>query len=208
MKFWRWELLLIFAFLCAGEAFGEPLQLGNAQRYSPGYTMQFYNSRICSTFRRGKDLSLAEFLREPGPPRIMNEETPSFGLCNGTIWGKLQIENHSGSMDWILELMPVLDQVYVYRLRPGEDPSKPDSYELLGITGRAIPMKDRPMTHRNHVIPIQIAPGQSTYLMKFVANGPFFVPATLFSRAAHQKRDYDEQLSFGAYLGVVLAILG
>lgn len=128
---------------------------------------------------------------------------PNFGFYDGVVWLKFSVKNDTDkNQHYILEIKnPILDLIELYRLT--------DSSEIrLAQTGDYMPFSQRPIQHKNFLLPVKIPAGESiTYLLKVNNHGQeLSVPLKLWKERGLAKRDYSEQYILGVYYGIILFV--
>lgn len=130
----------------------------------------------------------------------VGNESANFGYGSDVYWFRFQVSNVSG-MDAVnfMEIgYPVLDHIEVYL---------PGSSEAL-VLGDKQPFYDRPIHHRNFVVPLSLPAGEtmSVYL-RVDTTSSMQVPLTLWEQDAFYAADQGRSMLEGIYYGVVLVMI-
>lgn len=139
----------------------------------------------------------ADFRRVPQAGPAAN-----FGLTPAAIWLKVRLRTaEGGDPHWLLEIAyPPLDHLEVY------SPDEKGGFERHA-GGDALPYLDRPVPHRNHVVPVNLPPGrESTIYLRIRSEGTVSAPATLWRPAALWKHDQGAYASLSLYFGLLLGL--
>ncbi len=127
----------------------------------------------------------------------------SLGYGQDVYWFRVNIENVTGSeTSTFLEIgYPVLDHIEVY-VAPGQS----DAESL--VVGDKQPFYDRPIHHRNFVIPITLAANQNTVVyLRVDTTSSMQVPLTLWSPEAFYSVEQSRSMFEGLYYGIVLVMI-
>ncbi|MBL8018887.1 MAG: hypothetical protein JNM27_04400 [Leptospirales bacterium] len=130
--------------------------------------------------------------------RKVQSEKPSFGFTSSAFW--LRFTAHADRERTILiELVSLIDTIDLYAISPSG-----------GIahhrTGRLMPMSSRLLAHRDFVFPVALEPGDNEIYMRFQSSGSMLLPLTAWSPESFREKDYLEQLVFGLYFGILVAL--
>ncbi|KPQ27765.1 MAG: diguanylate cyclase [Marinobacter excellens HL-55] len=130
----------------------------------------------------------------------VGDESASFGYGNDVYWFRFQVSNVTGNeaVNFMEIGYPVLDHIEVYL---------PGTAEAL-VLGDKQPFYDRPIHHRNFVVPMLLPPGAtiSVYL-RVDTTSSMQVPLTLWDRDAFYAADQGRSMLEGLYYGVVLVMI-
>src|SRR5690606_10156909 len=127
------------------------------------------------------------------------EAAPNFSFTRSAYWFRLRLENRqSTDTQWWLETQyPLIDHFTFHEVRHG----------VLTRTsqgGRALPFHDRPVKHRNYIVPVQLAQGEVVDVyIRVQSASSLQAPLTVWTPSAFVARDHEEQLVFGLYYGVL-----
>jgi PAS domain S-box-containing protein len=126
----------------------------------------------------------------------------NFGFNTAAIWLRVTLQTGAEApSDWLLEVAyPPLDHLDLYSPGPG-------GY-LRQQAGDHLPFSSRAIPHRNHVLPLTLAPGVSTLYLRIQSEGAVTAPVTLWQERAlwaHDQRTYSGlSLYFGLLIGLLL----
>jgi signal transduction histidine kinase len=125
---------------------------------------------------------------------------PNFGFTKSAIWARFRIQNPGESTARILDISwDLVDDLQLYGFQ-GE------SLSVSAHHGRALPFRQRPVNHREFLLPLQLASGQTEWYVRLQSTGPLTLPMTLRSSGNMIARADREALFYGAIYGI-LAIL-
>lgn len=130
-----------------------------------------------------------------------NSAGANFGITSSAIW--LRITLHSTTetpAHWLLEVAyPPLEKLELFT--PG-----PTGF-VRQTAGVYLPFGSRLIPHRNHVLPLTLAPQASTTLyLRVQSEGSVTVPATLWQPAALWEHDQLAYGAFGLYFGLLIGL--
>ncbi len=152
-------------------------------------------------------LTLAQILQPAVQARFIPvtqvESTTNFGATRSAIWLKVQLRASSAAPTrWLLEIAnPALDRLdlYVSNAQGGFEHQ---------AGGDSLPFADRPIPHRNHVRPIDLAPGGlTTAYLRIMSLGTVSAPTTLWQPSALWHHDQQTYSIFGLYFGLLTGLL-
>ena len=129
------------------------------------------------------------------------EEVFNQGYNHSVWWLRFHISNPHHNPDWLLEIAyPILDYVDVWIV---DDNGRISHY----ATGDKVPFRQRPIAHRNFVIPLTLAPQQgATLYLRINTTSSVQVPLRLWQRAAFISDDNLRTAIEGLYFGGLLVI--
>lgn len=130
-------------------------------------------------------------------------DSVSLGYGEEAYWFRVAVKNATGSeANTFLEIgYPVLDRIEVYI-----NPEEQDAESLT--LGDKQPFYDRPVLHRNFVVPITLAPGQrTTVYLRVVTTSSMQVPLTLWNQDAFYSVEQSRSMFEGLYYGIVLVMI-
>ncbi|MHA7923938.1 MAG: 7TM diverse intracellular signaling domain-containing protein [Marinobacter sp.] len=162
-----------------------------------------------STYRNGaSDLTVeeaAELYQEGqfNKPEAEDSSSTNFGLTPEEIWLALEFSTREKAhQNWFLEIGHAsLDRVRVYLLEDG-------NLIYQGLSGDLLPFVSKPVSHRNHVFPVSLFPGNDYQLLVSVrSEGTLTVPVTFWQGEALWASDQQTYGALGLYYGVLLALL-
>ena len=127
----------------------------------------------------------------------------NFGFSRSAYWLRVTLEVPQGlPTRWLLEIAyPPLDQVEVFA--PGGA-----SGWLRQVGGDALPFAHRAIPHRNHVFPVDLAPGTtSTIYLRLQSNSTLSAPVHLWQPDALWAHDQSAYATFSLYFGLMMGLL-
>ncbi len=129
-----------------------------------------------------------------------SSETLSFGYSKSAVWVKFDLFNSGIDTDWFLDVAyPVLDNVDIYV----QYTDKIDSYHLGDRTN----FNDRPVNHRNFVVPIILQRNKSATVMLRVSSGTSLqIPLSLWKQSDLHDSEQSSLLWQGLYFGLILVM--
>ncbi|MEM9300655.1 MAG: diguanylate cyclase [Pseudomonadota bacterium] len=131
-----------------------------------------------------------------------DDAVPSFGFRDEVFWFRLALDNPDvvPSERLIEILYPMLDQVDLYLLRGDE---------IIGPwrTGDAAPFDQRPVAHRNLVVPIELGPGENLLLMRVETTGVMQMPIKVWMPLDFVQYDEIQSMVEGAYFGIMIVMI-
>jgi PAS domain S-box-containing protein len=136
-------------------------------------------------------------------PRPGNAPSANFGLTSSAIWLRVQLAAPAGAdPQWLLELAyPALDHVQLFS--PGAD-----GRWQRQVGGDVEPFTKRPIAHRNHVLPVRLAPGQVTTLyLRLASEGVVAAPLRLWRPEALWRNDQASYGILSLYFGLLVGLL-
>ncbi|HSV34562.1 MAG TPA: 7TM diverse intracellular signaling domain-containing protein [Ramlibacter sp.] len=136
-------------------------------------------------------------------PLSQNGPGANFGLTSSAIWLRVVLKTAPGiPSDWMLEVAyPPLDHLDLY---------VPDG--ALGYqrqrAGDSLPFASRAIPHRNHVLPVKLAPGaDSVIYLRVESQGTVSAPARLWRPAALWQHDQATYAALSLYFGLLIGLL-
>ncbi len=147
------------------------------------------------------DIACARARFAQGNVTISEVAAPNLGI-DGTWWFHLALTNHTTARDWVAQIdVPYLDDVRLHTLRG-------DGTVWLQRTGDHLPKSQQPLVDRTLVLPLQLEPGEHVELFMRVANeGAVSMPLQIKTHQAFEAARADENLVYGIYFGILLAVL-
>lgn len=136
----------------------------------------------------------------PVPPGSLST---NFGATNAAIWLRVQLATEPQTPTrWMLEVAnPPLDRLDLYLSNAS------GAYEHQS-GGDSLPFAQRSVAHRNHVKPINLAPGaESTLYLRVMSKGTVSVPTTLWQPPALWQSDQKSYSLFSLYFGQLLGLV-
>ncbi|MGC8121065.1 sensor domain-containing diguanylate cyclase [Marinobacter sp. VGCF2001] len=184
---------LIFPSLCAAEAvewsqFSKRLELSRSVDYWP--------EAGSPSIDRVRHLPEQAWTRN-------DSDSVSLGYGDEVYWFRVKLANTlDARADNFLEISyPVLDFIEVYRVDRGA------VVESLRM-GDKRPFYDRPIHHRNFIIPLSLPPDSTTTLyLRVDTTSSMQVPMTLWDQDAFYAAEQARSLFEGVYYGIVLVMI-
>lgn len=173
------------------------LKKGNG-RYPIGQFLELYEDQ-------GATLTIHDVTSDSISPRFVHNPSaaPNLGVIHAVVWVRFSVlDSTDGSDHWLLEIAhPPLNHVDLYV--PQED----GTY-LVKLGGNTQPFLDRDIKHRNHIYRLPTVLGKPvTYYLRCASASSILLPLTIYSQAAFAQSDHTEQLTFGLYHGIILAMI-
>ena len=146
-------------------------------------------------------LSIKNILSEDRQNKFKRNEDgkTNFGYTRSALWIKIEI-NYALSQQKRMYLQfkyPPLDHIKFY------SPSPDGSYSRT-VTGDTLPFKERHIRSRFYYFPIHSSEGKSTYYLRLINTGPVKFPLSLIDFETLDRQDHDDQIFYGAFLGLSL----
>ena len=129
----------------------------------------------------------------------------SLGYTNAAVWFRIRVTSLAAfPQEGLLEIAyPVLGNLRVYQAEHLRDPSLAP-LEL----GAERPFSQRPVRHRNFVLPLNLSSGETTeWLVRVETKTAMQFPVTMHDRAVFEDEEQSRLIAHGVYVGVVLAML-
>ena len=125
----------------------------------------------------------------------------NFGLSKKTYWIKLQIQSQSLDQDWLLEIAhPVLDHVDLYT------PLDDGTFKAT-LYGDTLPFNNRHFKHRTFLFEIPFKTNDPrTFYLKVSSESTVSIPMKIWNEKAMTEQRSDEQILFGVYYGLIIAM--
>jgi PAS domain S-box-containing protein len=192
--------VLLWLLAASAWAQGGPLALGAEQRYTLGPYVQVFEDRE-GTLRLEDVLQPAQQARfhavaGSGP-------SANFGMVRGAIWLRIDVRSAAGSApDWLLELAyPPLDHLELFS-------PDPQGGWKRQVGGDHEPFAQRPMAHRNHVLPVWLPPGRAaTLYLRLASEGVVAAPLRLWRPQALWQFDQGAYAALALYFGLLGGLL-
>jgi PAS domain S-box-containing protein len=127
----------------------------------------------------------------------------NFGLTPAAVWLRVTLQSPAGADPaWLLEVSyPPLDRLELYA------PDAQGRFQRQ-VAGDLIPFSQRAVSHRNHVLPLALAPGKSTTIyLRANSEGTVSVPARLWRPAALWAHDQGAYAALSLYFGLLIGLL-
>lgn len=134
-------------------------------------------------------------------PLLVTGPGANFGFNTAAIWLRVTLQTGpEAPRDWLLEVAyPPLDHLDLYS--PG-----PAGY-LRQEAGDHLPFSSRVIPHRNHVLPLTLAPGVSTLYLRIQSEGAVTAPVTLWQERALWEHDQLTYSGLSLYFGLLIGLL-
>ena len=135
-------------------------------------------------------------LRQAGPGA-------NFGLTRSAIWLRVKLKTSTDTAgDWLLEVAyPPLDSVQLYTRDAGFGVQRE-------LAGDALPFASRAVPHRNHILPVRLAPDAENILyLRLESQGTVSAPVRLWRPAALWKHDQANYAALSLYFGLLVGLL-
>jgi PAS domain S-box-containing protein len=126
----------------------------------------------------------------------------NFGLTRSAIWLRVELQAPAGQdPNWLLELAyPPLDHVQLFT------PSPQGGWRRQ-VAGDLEPFSNRPVAHRNHVLPVFVPAGQATALyLRLTSEGTMAAPLRLWRAEALWKNDQTSYALLSLYFGLLIGL--
>ena len=199
MTGWFARVVLWWMFAAGAWAQGTPLVLGQEQQYNLAPHVQFLEDEA------GR-LQLQDILQPAQQQRFarMRGSSPAanFGLTRSAIWLRVELQAPPRSDPaWLLELAyPPLDHVELY------SPAPQGGWQRQ-LAGDLEPFANRPVPHRNHVLPVTLPAGKgSTVYLRLTSQGTMAAPLRLWRPAALWKSDQVSYALLSVYFGLLIGL--
>ncbi|MBX7058349.1 MAG: adenylate/guanylate cyclase [Leptospirales bacterium] len=133
--------------------------------------------------------------------RSSAEDYPGFQFSSSAFWVRLRLENSaSAPRDVLLEQgYPLIDSLSLFLHKDG-------SWRNQEF-GDHLPFAQRPIEHRNFVMPIRLAPGMNEIYLRYQTSSKVSVHLRLWSPQAFLEGAIHEQMALGLYYGIILVML-
>lgn len=134
----------------------------------------------------------------------VHDEAPNFGFSSSAYWFRVTVHNRKeDEANWLLEVRnPMLDNVRLH-LSYADGRAVPDWQ-----SGDRVPFSERAVPYRFPVFLVPLEPGERVEMyLRVVSQGSVQVPVVLQSDRAFYETDHTEQLVFGMYYGLAVALL-
>lgn len=133
--------------------------------------------------------------------KFKHQKNLNFGMSKKAFWLKLDIKSINNENDWLLEIgHPVLDHVELY------SPDENGNYSVME-TGDALPFHSRKVKQRTFAFDIHAkADTVTTYYLRVTSESTISIPLKIWNEKAMAENRADEQIIFGLYYGLILAM--
>ena len=130
-------------------------------------------------------------------------DSVSLGYGSDVYWFRVSIRNSlaTEAVTFLEISYPVLDRIELYRA------SAPNASEPM-VLGDKLPFYDRPIHHRNFVVPVDLAPDATeTLYLRVDTTSSMQVPLTLWHQDAFYTAEQARSMFEGIYYGIVLVMI-
>jgi diguanylate cyclase (GGDEF)-like protein len=135
---------------------------------------------------------------------LFQENEPNLGFSDAVYWVKLTVEEQRGvGKEWLLELgYPPMDHVeFFYQEAPGGE------YDVY-VSGDTVPTRKRVIPHRNHLFPIDPAPGEPhVYYLRVDSESSIVFPLRIWGKSRFSMLDSKNQLLLGLFFGLLFIMV-
>lgn len=154
----------------------------------------------------GRTQTLSEVQQLPANAwRSNGSNNVSLGYTNAAVWFRIRVTSLAAfPQEGLLEIAyPVLGELQVHQ---AEHLRNPNLAPL--VLGAELPFAERPIRHRNFVLPLNLSSGESTeWLVRVVTKTSMQFPVMMHDRAVFTDGEESRLIAHGVYVGVVLAML-
>lgn len=192
-------VLLWWLFAASAWAQAAPLVIGPEDRVELGPHLQYLEDE-------GGRLRLEDILQPAQQRRFQRTRgggpAANFGLTRSAIWLRVDLQAPArGDPHWLLELAyPPMDHLELY------SPAPQGGWQRQ-LAGDLEPFANRPIPHRNHVLPITLPAGQaSTVYLRLASQGTIAAPLRLWRPAALWKSDQVSYALLSTYFGLLIGL--
>ena len=128
--------------------------------------------------------------------------SPNIGFDRSAHWFKLEIENHSELIEWLMEVAYApLDQIDFFLIAR-------DGFIIHKTSGDHYPISARDLTHRHPIFAFDILPSQSkTIYLRVQSISSVQVPLTFWHRNAFSRTSYNIQFINGMFYGAMFLMI-
>lgn len=188
----------VLAWAWAGAVRAEVIELGDRARVVEVWPA------VTVLYDRDARWTVDEARQHLSERRVPQVPQSNFGERRDAVWLVWEVElTPSGRGPWLLDVAySALDEVDLHVLQDGRP--LPDAAQRAG-DGR--PMSWRTMPARTHVLPLDLAPGRYTLLLRVATTGGLITPMQMLTPALYSQQEYRVQLVQGLSSGVVLSLL-
>lgn len=153
--------------------------------------------------------SSAQWTLEDARRHLPERQVPAgphsnFGERRDAVWLTWEVDlRPTGHGPWLLDVAYAsLDEVDLHVLRNGQP--LPGAHQRAG-DGR--PMSVRALSARTHVLPLDLAPGRYTLLLRVATTGGLITPMELLTPEQYHQREHRVHLIQGMSSGILLCLL-
>jgi serine phosphatase RsbU (regulator of sigma subunit) len=126
----------------------------------------------------------------------------NFGYTDSVVWIRGGLKNETGrDDDFMLEIAyPVIDDIRVFLLKKG------GVYRLQ--LGDKVPFGDRPVFHRNFVIPLHLEEGESTeFFLRVKTTSSMQIPLSVYQEDGFAAKAQTDMLGYSLYYGAMMIMV-
>ncbi len=159
-------------------------------------------ARMAVLVDRSGTLTVEDVQAATAPWQTIDRKSPNFGFTEDTYWLRMQLDNSDiTELSRFIELpIPFLDHVELFHFA-GNDLRR--HYAL----GDEQPFTKRPVQHRNFIMPLTLAPGTNTVLVRLASSGTIEAPFRVWDPVTFHAASNDESLLQGSVIGVLLIMI-
>ncbi len=131
-----------------------------------------------------------------------DQEVPGFGFSDATLWLRFTLANPDSLAltAWLEVAFPLLDDVRLY------DTEAP--HEALFTVGDRLPFAERPLAHRNFLLPVRMAAdGRRTLLLRVRSSTALQVPLHVWRAELLTAGTARDSIGLGMYYGALLIMV-
>lgn len=200
MKARIFALVLIWLLAASAWAQSAPLTLGGEGHYNLASSVHYLED---PKGRLALDDILAPAQQQRFRPMRGSGPSANFGLTRSAIW--LRIETRAAADSdphWLLELAyPPLDHLELF------SPDPQGGWQRQ-VGGDLEPFANRPVPHRNHVLPVWLPADQTTAIyLRLASQGTMAAPLRLWRPAALWQADQASYAVLSLYFGLLIGLL-
>lgn len=136
------------------------------------------------------------------PWKVIARKSPNFGFTEDAYWFRFHI-NNPGTDNLLRDIelpIPFMDDVQLFHLVGGV-------LQVHHTLGDEFPFAQRLITHRNFIMPVNLAPGNNEIYMRLSSAGTIEGPLRIWSPALFQSASNDENLVQGGVIGIMLIMI-
>jgi signal transduction histidine kinase/FixJ family two-component response regulator len=129
----------------------------------------------------------------------VQDSYPRFGITDRTHWFMLRLQNGETAERWMVEAsLPYTDYLSGFVMTPQGD------VEHSWLLGDRVAFNFRPVKHPHLVMPVDMQPGASRYLLlRARSDNVLEMPVSIYSSQAFQEHEARQSLAAGFYYGIV-----
>ena len=158
--------------------------------------------RVSSLEDRSGALSFEDVL-ELGDRFVPGTDSMNHGFTASAHWLRFRLARPERDEPWLLEIgYPLLDRIDLHLLYD-------DDHLERFRSGDSLPFDERPIKHRTFVFPIEFDAGRTSVdvYARVLTDSSMQLPLEVWTPEEFHARKRDEQLLFGLFYGLLLAIL-